>query len=152
MRAGTHFDLGIPAPVVRQLIGIGPDRFGQMVVELEPIWEARRQERLRPLGTRKRRKPGGGRPPIPFAVRLMATLIDMRWAPPKQTTADLLGISRDAVRRASEELRDLLMERGVVDERRLHPAYDFGELASASSTGQLAVRLSERFESAPWDH
>ena len=149
VRAGNHFDLGIPAPVVRELTGIGPDRFGQLVIDLEPKWLALQRGDLAARRPSRRRKPGGGRPPLPFAMKLMAALIQMRWAPSLRETAALPGISKTSVQRAAGDLRGLLLDNGVEDERRLRAAApQFAERAaglSARDRGNLALRLSSAF-------
>ena len=122
----------------RRITGLSPEVIGELVAELGPVWQARRDARLadRP---RRRAVGAGARYQLVFVDRLLVTLVHLRHG----VTHDVLGawfaVDRSTISRAIGEVRPLLAERGcrVAEGVRLRTLADV--IAYLGATGQSAL-------------
>ena len=105
---------------LRELTGLGSAQFGGLVGEVGPMWVAAREERLS-ARVRQRAFGGGRSPEIPFAGRLLLTLMYLRWNVTYRALAAIFDTNKDTVNRAVAELTPLLAARGITaaDGRRI---------------------------------
>jgi len=95
--------------------GIGRRRLGKLIGELAPAWLARQESALRGRrGGRDRLRAAGAGPnhDLPFADRVVATLVILRFQLPHAALALFSGVSRPTITRAVHEIRPLLAARG----------------------------------------
>ena len=95
--------------------GIGHRTLGQLIEELAPSWLAQQESRLRERrGGRERVRAAGAGPgrELPFADRVIATLVVLRFQLPHAALAVFYGVHRSAITRAAGEIRPLLAARG----------------------------------------
>jgi phage tail protein X len=94
----------------RRVTGLSREVLAELVVELGPRWQARRDARLadRP---RRRAVGAGSRHRLVFIDRLLATL-RLRHGDTHDVLACWFGVSRSTITRAVGEVRPLLAERG----------------------------------------
>jgi DDE superfamily endonuclease len=122
----------------RRITGLSPGVIAELVAELGPVWQVRREARLtdRP---RQRAVGAGARYQLVFVDRLLATLVHLRHG----VTHDVLGawfdVDRSTISRAISEIRPLLAERGcrVAEGVRLRTLADV--IAYLGATGQSAL-------------
>ncbi len=95
----------------RRVTGLSPQVLAELVAELGPRWQARRDARLadRP---RRRAIGAGARYRLVFVDRLLATLVHLRHGVTHDVLACWFGVSRSTITRAIGEVRPLLAERG----------------------------------------
>jgi len=109
----------------RRVTGLSREVLAELVVELGPRWQARREARLadRP---RQRAVGAGARHRLVFVDRLLTTLVHLRHGVTHDVLACWFGVSRSTITRAIGEVRPLLAERGctVEDGIRLHTLAD----------------------------
>ncbi len=94
--------------------GIGRRRLGKLIAELAPAWVAQQESRLRERRGRDRLRAEGAGPgrDLPFADRVIVTLVILRFQLPHAALAVFYGVHRSTVTRAVGEIRPLLAARG----------------------------------------
>jgi DDE superfamily endonuclease/Helix-turn-helix of DDE superfamily endonuclease len=95
--------------------GIPRRRLGKLIAELAPVWLAQQESALRERrGGRDRLRAAGAGPnhELPFADRVVATLVILRFQLPHAALVVLYGVSRPTITRAVHEIRPLLAQRG----------------------------------------
>ena len=93
--------------------GIGGRKLGTLIGELAPLWLAQQESRLRARRGRDRlRAEGAWYRELPFADRVIATLVVLRFQLPHAALAVFYGVHRSTVTRAVGEIRPLLAQRG----------------------------------------
>src|SRR5690242_18066131 len=97
-----------------ELTGMTTDDLDELIAQLAALRQVQREQRARAHpASDARHKPRSGRPPVfPFPDRVVATVIHLRLALPDDTLAHLFGTSRTTMRRALDEIRDLLDQHG----------------------------------------
>ena len=125
----------------RRVTGLSREVLAELVAELGPRWQARRDARLadRP---RRRAVGAGARHWLVFLDRLLATLVHLRHGVTHDVLACWFGVSRSTITRAVSEVRPLLAERGctVEDGIRLHTLADVvPHLGASRQLGLLDV-------------
>ena len=97
---------------LRELTGLSSAQFAELIVEMGPAWETAREQRLN--GRVRKRAFGAGRPhEIPFAGRLLLTLMYLRWNVTYRALAAIFDTGKDPVNRAVAELTPMLAARGI---------------------------------------
>jgi DDE superfamily endonuclease/Helix-turn-helix of DDE superfamily endonuclease len=94
--------------------GIGRRGLGRLIEELAPVWLAQQESRLRARRGRGRLRAEGAGPgyELPFADRVIATLVVLRFQLPHAAVAVFYGVHRSTITRAVGEIRPLLAARG----------------------------------------
>jgi hypothetical protein len=94
--------------------GIGRRKLGTLIEELAPAWLARQESRLRARRGRDRLRAEGAGPghELPFADRVIATLVVLRFQLPHAAVAVFYGVHRSTITRAIGEIRPLLAQHG----------------------------------------
>jgi len=94
--------------------GIGRRKLGKLIEELAPLWLAQQESRLRARRGRDRLRAEGAGPDreLPFADRVIATLVILRFQLPHAALAVFYGVHRSTITRAVGEIRPLLAARG----------------------------------------
>jgi hypothetical protein len=94
--------------------GIGGRKLGKLIEELAPLWLAQQESRLRARRGRDRLRAEGAGPghDLPFADRVIATLVILRFQLPHAALAVFYGVHRSTITRAVGEIRPLLAQRG----------------------------------------
>jgi hypothetical protein len=94
--------------------GIGRGKLGALIEELAPLWLAQQESRLRARRGRDRLRAEGAGPGhgLPFADRVIATLVVLRFQLPHAALAVFYGVHRSTITRAVGEIRPLLAARG----------------------------------------
>jgi hypothetical protein len=94
--------------------GIGRRKLGKLIGELAPPWLARQESRLRDRRGRDRLRAEGAGPghELPFADRVIVTLVILRFQLPHAALAVFYGVHRSTITRAVGEVRPLLAARG----------------------------------------
>jgi hypothetical protein len=94
--------------------GIGRRKLGKLIEELAPLWMAQQESRLRDRRGRGRLRAEGAGPgrELPFADRVIVTLVILRFQLPHGALAVFYGVHRSTVTRAAGEIRPLLAHRG----------------------------------------
>jgi hypothetical protein len=89
-------------------------RLGKLIEELAPAWVAQQESRLRVRRGRDRMRAEGGGPgrDLPFADRVIVTLVILRFQLPHAALAVFYGVHRSTITRAVGEIRPLLAARG----------------------------------------
>jgi hypothetical protein len=87
---------------------------GRLVEDLAPPWLAQQESRLRARRGRDRLRAEGAGPgrELPFADRVIATLVVLRFQLPHAALAVFYGVHRSTITRAAGEIRPLLAARG----------------------------------------
>src|SRR5437764_8971397 len=101
-------------PALPELTGLATAEMDELIARLAALRQAQREDKARnhPAGD-ARHKPRSGRPPVfPFPDRVVATVLHLRLSLPEDTLAHLFGTSRTTMRRALDEIRDLLDQHG----------------------------------------
>ena len=98
----------------RIFTGIQPRRLGKLGADLSGAWMTAEESRLRERrGHERMRAPGAGPDhDLPFADRVIVTLVNLRFQLPHELLAELYGVHRSTVTRAVGEVRPLLAARG----------------------------------------
>ena len=94
--------------------GIARRRLGALIAELAPAWLAQQESRLRARRGRDRLRAEGAGPghDLPFADRVIATMVILRFQLPHAALAAFYGVHRSTITRAVGEIRPLLAARG----------------------------------------
>ena len=94
--------------------GIGRRKLGTLIEELAPSWLAQQESRLRTRRGRDRLRAEGAGPghDLPFADRVIVTLVVLRFQLPHAALAVFYGVHRSTITRAVGEIRPLLAARG----------------------------------------
>jgi hypothetical protein len=94
--------------------GIGHRRLGALIEELAPRWLAQQESRRcqRRGHARLRAEGAGPRHDLPFADRVIVTLVVLRFQLPHAALAVFYGVHRSTITRAVGEIRPLLAARG----------------------------------------
>ena len=94
--------------------GIGRRRLGKLIEELAPAWLARQESRLLQRRGHARLRAEGAGPghDLPFADRVIVTLVVLRFQLPHAAVAVFYGVHRSTITRAVGEIRPLLAARG----------------------------------------
>jgi hypothetical protein len=94
--------------------GIGRRKLGKLIEELAPLWLAQQESRLRARRGRDRLRAEGAGPDheLPFADRVIVTLVILRFQLPHAALAVFYGVHRSTITRAVGEIRPLLAQRG----------------------------------------
>ena len=115
--------------------GISGRHLGLLLSELEPRYDAAREDRLHQhRGRHRLRAPGGGaRPRLSFTDRLVVTLVHLRLGIPHAALAVVYGVDRATITRAIGQIRPLLATRGFATATgvRLHTLADVFAYAAA---------------------
>jgi hypothetical protein len=123
----------------RRVTGLSREVLAELVAELGPRWQARRDARLadRP---RRRAVGAGARHRLVFIDRLLATLAHLRHGVTHDVLACWCAVSRSTITRAVGEVRPLLAERGCTVEGglRLRTLADVITHLGASGAGRPA--------------
>jgi hypothetical protein len=95
--------------------GLGSRKLGKLIEELAPLWLAQQESRLRARRGRDRLRAEGAGPDreLPFADRVIATLVVLRFQLPHAALAVFYGVHRSTITRAVGEIRPLLAQRGI---------------------------------------
>ena len=98
----------------RIFTGLQPRRLGKLIAGLAGSWMAAEESRLRERRGRERMRAPGAGPDhdLPFADRVIVTLVYLRFQLPQELLAELYGVHRSTVTRAVGEVRPLLAVRG----------------------------------------
>lgn len=97
---------------MRELTGVSLRQFAELLARVGPEWEAAREARL--TARRRRRAFGGGRHhDVPFAGRLLTTLMYLRWNVTFRMLAATFDSNKDTLQRAVAELTPLLAAHGI---------------------------------------
>jgi hypothetical protein len=98
----------------RIFTGLQPRRLGKLIAGLAGAWTAAEESRLlERRGHERMRAPGAGPDhDLPFAGRVIVTLVCLRLQLPHAALAELYGVHRSTVTRAVREVRPLLAARG----------------------------------------
>jgi hypothetical protein len=102
----------LTASQMRELTGLSLDQFACLLVEVGPEWEAAREARLS-ARARARAFGAGRKHEVPFAGRLLTTLVYLRWNVTFRMLAATFGSNKDTLQRAVAELTPLLAARGI---------------------------------------
>jgi hypothetical protein len=97
---------------VRELTGLSSSQFAQLIAEVGPAWESEREARLS-ARTRERAFGAGRHHDVPFAGRLLLTLIYLRWNVTYRMLAATFDTNKDTINRAVGELTPLLAAHGI---------------------------------------
>jgi DDE superfamily endonuclease/Helix-turn-helix of DDE superfamily endonuclease len=94
--------------------GIPRRRLGKLIEELAPAWRAQQESRLQERRGRERLRAEGAGPDhdLPFADRVIVTLVILRFQLPHAALAVFYGVHRSTITRAAGEIRPLLAQRG----------------------------------------
>jgi hypothetical protein len=95
--------------------GLPRRRLGKLISELAGPWVAQQESRLRERrGGRERLRAEGAGPrrELPFADRVIVTLVVLRFQLPHAAVALLYGVDRSTITRAVHEVRPLVAARG----------------------------------------
>jgi hypothetical protein len=94
--------------------GIPRRRLGKLIEELAPAWLAQQESRLRDRRGRDRLRAAGAGPghDLPFADRVITTLVVLRFQLPHAALAVFYGVHRSTITRAVGQIRPLLAARG----------------------------------------
>ena len=94
--------------------GLPRRKLGKLIEELAPPWLAQQESRLRDRRGRDRLRAEGAGPghELPFADRVIVTLVIMRFQLPHAALAVFYGVHRSTITRAAGEIRPLLAQRG----------------------------------------
>jgi hypothetical protein len=94
--------------------GIPRRRLGKLIAELGPAWLAQQESRLRERRGGERVRAAGAGPDhdLPFADRVIVTLVILRFQLPHAAVAVFYGVHRSTITRAVGEVRPLLAARG----------------------------------------
>ncbi len=94
--------------------GIPRRGLGALIEELAPAWLAQQESRLRARRGHDRLRAEGAGPhhDLPFADRVIATLVILRFQLPHAALAVFYGVHRCTITRAVHEIRPLLAARG----------------------------------------
>jgi DDE superfamily endonuclease/Helix-turn-helix of DDE superfamily endonuclease len=94
--------------------GIARRRAGALIEELAPLWLAQQESRLRERRGHARLRAEGAGPghELPFADRVIVTLVVLRFQLPHAALAVFYGVHRCTITRAVGEIRPLLAARG----------------------------------------
>ena len=109
-------------------------KLGKLIEELAPLWLAQQESRLRDRRGRDRLRAQGAGPDreLPFADRVIATLVILRFQLPHAALAVFYGVHRSTITRAAGEIRPLLAQRGFAVP---------GQPGLAGLAGQPGLRL-----------
>ena len=115
--------------------GISGRHLGLLLGELEPRYDAAREDRLHQhRGRHRLRQPGAGaRPRLSFTDRLVVTLVHLRLGIPHAALAVVYAVDRATITRAIGQIRPLLATRGFATPTgvRLHTLADVFAYAAA---------------------
>ncbi len=94
--------------------GIGRRKLGTLIEELAPVWVAQQESLLQARRGHPRLRAEGAGPghDLPFADRVTATLVILRFQLPHAALAVFYGVHRSTITRAVGEIRPLLAARG----------------------------------------
>jgi len=94
--------------------GISHRTLGKLIEELAQPWLAQQESRLRARRGRERLRAEGAGPgrELPFADRVIVTLVVLRFQLPHAALAVFYGVHRSTITRAVGEIRPLLAARG----------------------------------------
>jgi hypothetical protein len=98
----------------RIFTGLQPRRLGKLIAGLAGSWMAGEESRLRERRGHERMRASGAGPDhdLPFADRVIVTLVYLRFQLPHELLAELYGVHRSTISRAVGEVRPLLAVRG----------------------------------------
>jgi hypothetical protein len=99
----------------RVCTGIGRRKLGKLIEELAQVWVAQQESRLQARRGHPRLRAEGAGPghDLPFADRVIATLVILRFQLPHAALAVFYGVHRSTITRAAGEIRPLLAARGL---------------------------------------
>ena len=94
--------------------GLPRRKLGKLIEELAQPWLAQQESRLRDRRGRDRLRAEGAGPDheLPFADRVIITLVILRFQLPHAALAVFYGVHRSTITRAAGEIRPLLAQRG----------------------------------------
>jgi hypothetical protein len=94
--------------------GISRRKLGKLIEELALPWLAQQESRLRDRRGRDRLRAAGAGPghELPFADRVIVTLVIARFQLPHAALAVFYGVHRSTITRAAGEIRPRLARRG----------------------------------------
>lgn len=112
MAASIHHPSSLTDSQMRELAGLSLRQFAALLTEVGPAWEAAREARL--TQRVRQRSFGAGRPhEVPFAGRLLATLVYLRWNVTFRMLAATFGSNKDTLHRATAQITPLLAAVGI---------------------------------------
>src|SRR3712207_4606064 len=144
-RARTEHGCGVARSLIRaaavadrRVTGLSREVLAELVAELGPRWQARRDARLadRP---RRRAVGAGARHRLVFLDRLLATLVHLRHGVTHDVLACWVWVSRSTITRAVGEVRPLLAERGCTVDGGLRLRTLADVVAHLGASGQLGL-------------
>jgi len=102
----------LTAAQMRELTGLSLEQFARLLAEVGPEWEAAREARLS-ARARARAFGAGRKHDVPFAGRLLTTLMYLRWNVTFRMLAATFDSNKDTLQRAVAELTPLLAAHGI---------------------------------------
>lgn len=135
---------------MRELTGLSLRQFAGLLAAVGPEWEAAREARLSSR-TRRRGFGAGRKHDVPFAGRLLTTLVYLRWNVTFRMLAATFGSNKDTMHRAVAEITPLLAEHGITapDGARVGDDDTFDAQLRALSKSQRAALLDGSFVPIP---
>jgi hypothetical protein len=122
----------------RRITGLSPGVIADLVAELGPVWQARRDAEL--CGRRRQRAVGAGaKYQLVFVDRLLATLVHLRHGVTHDVLACWFGVDRSTITRAVGEVRPLLADRGCRITAGLRHRTLADVIAHLRATGQTGI-------------
>lgn len=122
----------------RRVTGLSTAVIADLVAELGPVWQARRDAEL--LDRPRRRAVGAGaKYKLVFVDRLLATLVHLRHGVTHDVLACWFQVDRSTITRAVGEIRPLLADRGCRIEGGLRLRTLADVIAYLGATGQTAL-------------
>lgn len=135
---------------MRELTGLSLRQFAGLLAEVGPEWEAAREARLS-ARSRERAFGAGRKHEVPFAGRLLATLVYLRWNVTFRMLAATFGSNKDSLQRAVAEITPLLAVHGITapDGARLGDDADLETQLRRLSKTQRAALIDGSFVPIP---
>jgi len=135
---------------MRELTGLSLKQFADLVAQVGPEWATVREARL--SARRRERAFGGGRHhDVPFAGRLLTTLMYLRWNVTFRMLAATFDSNKDTLQRAVAELTPLLAAHGITapDGARIGDDETLAAQLAALSKTQRAALVDGSFVPIP---
>jgi len=140
-----------PAPPAREpehpgwarpvLTGLTPAAWDQLITTLTLPHQLRHDTELYlRRGGPPTRKPGGGHPPaLTLPEQILATLLRIRFRPPRHVLADLFGVSYGTIEKAERQIRPLLNQHGYSIKPAAHHLKTLTSLTAHAKANSLTL-------------